>query len=230
MGASACGEKRVNTTASAAVAGKPAAASPSASLYQPVFFQPLEWAFIQAAVARLIPSDPVGLGGLEAGVPEFMDRQMDAVFGHAANWYTQGPFVESPPEFGYQGQLVSRDVCRVGIAATNDHCRSSFGGKTFSRLGSEQQDEVLKGMELGKIKFEMASSKTFFGFLLQSTNEGYLSDPIHGGNKKAASWTRIGFPAARADFADWVGRPGERYPLPTVSIGGLQGRGDRWQH
>ena len=33
----------------------------------------------------------------------------------------------------------------------------------------------------------------------------------------------IGFPGARADFMDWVQRPGEAYPLPTVTIGGRQG-------
>jgi gluconate 2-dehydrogenase gamma chain len=46
---------------------------------------------------------------------------------------------------------------------------------------------------------------------------------MHGGNKDAAAWKMIGFPGARADYADWVGRPGERYPLPPVSINGPQG-------
>lgn len=219
LGASACTEKPVTSSDAAAV---PSGDSTAASPYQPAFFQPLEWAFVQAAVARLIPFDDVGPGALDAGVPEFIDRQMDAVSGHAANWYTQGPFVDSPPEFGYQGQLVPRAVYRVGIAAADAHCKSSFDGKTFSRLGAVEQDKVLKGMESVEIKFEMVSSKTFFSFMLQNTKEGYLSDPIHGGNKKAASWAMIGFPGARADFADWVGRPGERYPLPPVSIGGAQ--------
>lgn len=220
LGASACTDKPAIAPASSVVASIDSKAD---APYQPAFFQPLEWAFIQGAVARLIPSDDVGPGALEAGVPEFIDRQMDAVFGHAANWYTQGPFVESPPEFGYQGQLAPRDVYRAGIAAADGHCKSAFEGRAFSRLGAAEQDQVLKGMESGEIKFEMVSSKTFFSFLLQNTKEGYLSDPIHGGNKKAASWAMIGFPGARADFADWVGRPGQRYPLPPVSIGGTQG-------
>jgi len=67
------------------------------------------------------------------------------------------------------------------------------------------------------------SGKMFFGFLLQNTKEGYFSDPIHGGNKNAAAWAMIGFPGARADYLDWVGRPGERYPLPPVTIAGPQG-------
>ncbi len=78
-----------------------AAQSKSLTPYNPVFFFGHEWAFIQAAVARLIPADDTGPSAVEAGVPEFIDRQMDAVFGHAAIWYMQGPFVESAPEFGY---------------------------------------------------------------------------------------------------------------------------------
>jgi gluconate 2-dehydrogenase gamma chain len=213
------GAARPQETPAAAPPGAVAASGP----YQPVFFNAVEWAFIQAATARLIPADDTGPGALEAGVPEFIDRQMDAAFGHAALWYMQGPFVESPPEFGYQGKLPPRDVYRAGIAATDAHCKAAFNGKNFPQLDAAQQDEVLRGLESGAIRFDTVSAKTFFGFLLQNTKEGYLSDPIHGGNKNATAWKMIGFPGARADFADWVGRPGVAYPLPPVSINGPQG-------
>ncbi|WP_411878162.1 gluconate 2-dehydrogenase subunit 3 family protein [Polaromonas sp. YR568] len=200
------------------------AASPQAASvpYQPAYFNPGEWAFVQAAVARLIPADATGPGALEVGVPEFIDRQMDAAFGHAATWYMQGPFVESAPEFGYQGKLAPRDVYRAGIEATDAHSKKNFGGKTFAQLDAGQQDQLLKGLESGEVKFDTLSSQTFFGFLLQNTKEGYLSDPMHGGNRNAASWKMIGFPGARADFTDWVGKP-VQYPLPPVSINGPQG-------
>lgn len=198
------------------------AAAP-AKAYQPVFFHPAEWVFIQAAVARLIPKDETGPSALEAGVPEFLDRQMDAIFGTAALWYMQGPFVASAPEFGYQDQLPPRDVYRAGIAAVDRYCEAHFGAKTFALLEGAAQDQLLHGLESGVIQLEGANGKAFFGFLLQNTREGYLSDPMHGGNKDLAAWRMIGFPGARADFADWVGRPGERYPLPPVSINGQQG-------
>ena len=67
----------------------------SSGPYSPVFFHATEYAFITAAVARLIPADGSGPGAVEVGVPEFIDRQMEGPFGHAATWYTQGPFVES---------------------------------------------------------------------------------------------------------------------------------------
>lgn len=204
-------------------AAKAGSSTATAAPYQPSFFHATEWAFIQAAVARLIPSDDTGPGALEAGVPEFIDRQMDAVFGHAAIWYMQGPFVESAPEFGYQGRLAPRDVYRAGIAALDMHCKRNYSDQSFAQLDAAKQDSVLKGLESGDIKFETVAGKTFFSFLLQNTKEGYLSDPLHGGNKNAASWAMIGFPGARADYADWVGKPGVRYPLPPVSIHGPQG-------
>ena len=51
---------------------------------------------------------------------------------------------------------------------------------------------------------------------MQNTKEGYLADPIHGGNKNLASWKMIGFPGARADFIDWVDKYGAHYPLRPV--------------
>ena len=214
-----------NSGAAGAVGGTgaPGAGVGATVNYNPAFFHAEEWAFIGAAVARLIPSDDVGPGGIEAGVPEFIDRQMDAVFGYAAIWYMQGPFVASPPEFGYQAALAPRDVYRAGIAAMNSYCKTTFNGKTFAELDTANQDATLKLAEAGTLEFDGTSSKTFFNFLLQNTKEGYLSDPIHGGNKNAGSWAMIGFPGARADYADWVGRPGEKYPLPPVSINGPQG-------
>ena len=207
------------------VAAQPASAAPgpASSPYTPVYFHAEEWAFIQAAVARLIPSDDTGPGAIEAGVPEFIDRQMEGVFGHAAIWYMQGPFVPSSPLFGYQGKMPPRDVYRAGIAATDAWCKQQKGGKRFVELDAATQDEVLKGLDGGTIQFAEVGAKDFFTFLLQNTKEGYFSDPIHGGNKNAVAWKMIGFPGARADFLDWVQKPGVHYPLPPVSINGPQG-------
>ncbi len=200
-----------------------AAASAPAAPYQPVFLNAAEWRFINAAVARLIPADDVGPGAVEAGVPEFIDRQLDGAWGHGALFYTQGPFHETSPLFGYQGALLPRDLYRTVIAATDNWCKQQRGGKLFAELDAAAQDEVLHGLEGGSITFEGSQARDFFAFLLANTKEGYFADPIHGGNKKGASWTMIGFPGARADFMDWVQRPGVAYPLPTVTIAGPQG-------
>jgi len=187
------------------------------------YFTREEWAFLHAACARLIPTDENGPGAVELGVPEFIDREMDGAFGHAANWYMQGPFATALPELGYQSPLTPRAIYRAGIAAVDAHCRRLFGNKSFSELPAVTQDSVLSDLEHGVLDFENVSSATFFEFLLQNTKEGYLADPIHGGNKHLASWKMIGFPGARADYLDWVDKHGTRYPLSPVDIMGQMG-------
>ena len=194
-----------------------------AQAYSPRYFTWEEWAFLHAACARLIPTDENGPGAVELGVPEFIDREMDGAFGHAANWYMQGPFASALPELGYQSPLTPRAVYRTGIAAVDAHCRRMFGNKSFSELPATTQDSVLTDLENGALDFENVSGASFFGFLLQNTKEGYLADPIHGGNKNLESWKMIGFPGARADFLDWVNEYGARYPLSPVGVAGRKG-------
>jgi gluconate 2-dehydrogenase gamma chain len=183
-----------------------------------LYFTREEGAFLQAACGRLIPTDKNGPGAVELGVLEFIDRQMDGEFGHAANWYMQGPFANAIPELGYQSPLTPREVYRLGIAAVDAHCRKMFGNKVFSELPAATQDSVLVDLENGALDFANVSGKAFFSFLLQNTKEGYLADPIHGGNKDMGSWKMIGFPGSRADFIDWVDKYGVRYPMGPVGI------------
>ena len=200
-----------------------AQAQSTTQAYSPRYFTPEEWVFLQAACARLIPNDENGPGAVELGVTEFIDREMDGPFGNAANWYMQGPFASALPELGYQSPLTPREVYRAGIATVDTHCRRMFGNKSFSELPVTAQESVLTGLESGALDFENVSGKSFFGFLLQNTKEGYLADPIHGGNKNMGSWKMIGFPGARADFLDWVNKYGARYPLSSVDIAGRKG-------
>jgi gluconate 2-dehydrogenase gamma chain len=188
--------------------------------YLPRYFTGEEWAFLQAACDRLIPADENGPGAVELDVPEFIDREMDGAFGQAANWYMQEPFASAVPELGYQSPLTPAETYRAGIAAVDAHCRKMFGGKSFSELPASTQDSVLTDLENGALDLAKLSGKTFFSFLLQNTKEGYLADPVHGGNKNLGSWKMIGFPGARADFIDWVDKYGARYPLGPTSISG----------
>lgn len=187
--------------------------------YQPSWFTREEFAFLQAAVARLIPADERGPGALEAGVPEFIDRQMNTPYATGANWYMQGPFhPDADRELGYQLPLVPQQIYRLGLEEADAYAKAQHG-KVFAELTAQQQDTLLQAFESGSAGFRQLPSKVFFSFLLQNTREGFFSDPIHGGNQQMVGWTLIGFPGARADFMDWVER-GERYPFPPVSIRG----------
>jgi len=197
--------------------GAAAAAGPA---YTPRYFNAAEWEFLQAAVDRLIPPNEDGPGAVEAGVPEFIDRQMEDSYGHGGYWYMQGPFApDTPPTLGYQLRFTPRDMYRTAIAAIDDWCQKQHN-KKFAALSPEERDGVLHQLEKGEIKLDQAPATAFFTQLLTNTKEGYFADPMYGGNKHMGAWKMIGFPGARADYADWIEQPGKVYPFGPVSIQG----------
>ena len=190
--------------------------------YAPSYFRPPEWEFVLAAVARLIPSDGPGPGGIEAAVPEFIDRQMELPYGHGSWFYLAGPFhPDSPATLGYQLRYTPRELYRLGIADANAAARTRHGME-FARLDAASQNQFLEAMEKGQLEFATVPAAALFGQLLENTREGYFSDPIHGGNRDMAAWRWIGFPGARADFTDWLDQAGTEYPYGPVSIGSTQ--------
>jgi len=186
------------------------------------FFSAEEARFIEAATARFIPADDLGPGAKELGVPTFIDRQLAGAYGRAQRWYMLGPWRPGTETQGYQSRLTPAQMYRFAIKAINEYVREKQG-KAFADLSAEDQDKVLTGLEKDEIKFEGVNATAFFHAFLQNTIEGFFSDPIYGGNREMAAWKMIGFPGARYDYRDYVGRHGERYPLPPVSI---QGRAD----
>ena len=197
---------------------------PGASGSGYAFFAPGEVAFIDAAVGRLIPNDPIGPGAVEAGVTFFLDRQLAGKFGRGDHYFLGGPWPKGTPEQGYQSRFTPAQLYRAAIAAIDKYASANFNGAVFSKLASADQDKVLKGLESGGIALDDGvDSKSFFAMLLQNTKEGYFSDPIYGGNKDMGGWKMIGFPGAHYDYREWVSRHGERVPYPAVSFKGRPG-------
>jgi gluconate 2-dehydrogenase gamma chain len=184
-----------------------------------VFFSPAEAAFIEAAVARLIPSDSTGPGAIEAGVPRFIDRQLAGPYGAGDRFYLQPPFPKGLPTQGWQMQAPA-EVYRTAIAAV-DRWSAARHGAPFAALEPGTQDEALKTLEEGNANLSGGpDAKAFFALLLQNTIEGYLADPIYGGNRDMGPWRMIGFPGARYNLKPFVLRHGEAYSLPPVSLTG----------
>jgi gluconate 2-dehydrogenase gamma chain len=199
-------------------------APPGASGSGYTFFTPAEVAFIEAAVGRLIPEDPIGPGAVEAGVPFFLDRQLAGRFGRGDHYFLGGPWPKGTPEQGYQSRFTPAQFYRAAIAVIDKRVAADFNGTPLATLAVDDQVKVLKGLESGDIKLDDGiDSKGFFEMLLQNTKEGYFSDPIYGGNKDMAAWKMIGFPGAHYDYKEWVSRHGERVPYPTVGFKGRPG-------
>src|ERR1700733_6672802 len=111
------------------------------------FFTPEEAAFIEAAVARLIPNDAVGPGAVEANVPFFLDRQLAGPFGRGDHYYLGGPWPKGTPEQGYQSRYSPAQLYRAAVVAIDGYVRANLGAATFAKLAVADQDKALKGLE-----------------------------------------------------------------------------------
>jgi gluconate 2-dehydrogenase gamma chain len=193
--------------------------NPSAQAGAPVYFSHAEKDFVDAATRRLIPDDALGAGANEAGVTQFIDLQLAGAYGRAERWYMQGPWPTGTDQQGFQLKYTPAQIYREAIGGIEAHCTQQYG-KAFAQLTSAQQDEVLHALEDDKVKLANVPAKTFFALLWQNTQEGYLADPAYGGNRDFAGWKLIGFPGPRYNYVEEIGKFGQPYAQPFVSLVG----------
>lgn len=191
------------------------------------FFTPAEAATVEAIVDRLIPADDLSVGGREAGCAIFIDRQLSGSYGQSTVWYLAGPAAEGTPQQGPQYTNSIADRYRAGLAALDRYCHTQPGGKAFADLDSAAQDRLLGQLEDGSVKLHGFDGQALFHQLLKNTREGYFADPLYGGNKDMVGWKMIGFPGARYDYRDMIGRRGEDLGLTPVSIYGAGTEGGK---
>ena len=184
-----------------------------------VYFTPAERAFVEAAVARIIPADDLGPGAKEAGVAVFIDRQLAGPYGRAETWYMQGPWREGTDEQGYQLKLTPAQLYRAAIRDL-DGVLKQKQGKAFAELDAASQDKALEALDQDQLKLPNVPGRTFFELLVQNTVEGFLADPMYGGNRNFIGWRLIGFPGPRYNYVAEVDQYGKKYDMPFVSIDG----------
>ena len=68
-------------------------------------------------------------------------------------------------------------------------------GQAFVALLPPAQDAVLEQLARGQIPIRGFPQEAMFRALHTLVLEGFLSDPVHGGNDGEAGWRAIGFPA-----------------------------------
>ena len=126
---------------------------------------------IRAVVDCLIPPDDFP-GAYEAGVCNYLERLLQTDLAEHADFF------------------------RAGIDAIDTEALAQYNAR-FEALTPDQQISVLAGIESGAVKtsWPVAPSR-FFEMLVNTTAEGYYSDPQQGGNRGCASWVMTGFEEA----------------------------------
>ena len=123
---------------------------------------------LRAVVDCLIPPDDFP-GAYEAGVCDYLDRLL-------------------------QTDLVDdAELFRAGIDAIEAEALARFE-KPFARLSPAEQHATLAAIESGAVQTSWPIPPArFFEILVNTTAEGYYSEPQQGGNRDAISWLMTGF-------------------------------------
>jgi gluconate 2-dehydrogenase gamma chain len=153
---------------------------------------------LDAIAQQILPDGDDGPGAREAHVLDYIRGQLEGPWGQGARMYRQPPFVR--PEdggHGWQSALTPAEAFRYGLGALNAHTLAFLGAR-FEDLAETEQEGVLRELEAGSIDtFEEISSAQFFELVRRSVIEGFLSDPVYGGNHVKAGWNWIGYSAPK---------------------------------
>ena len=123
---------------------------------------------LRALVDCLIPADDFP-GASDAGVCDFLAR----LFGSDLS------------------QEI--DFLHTGLEAVDAEAIARFN-RNFAELDHAQKVSTLQDIESGKVSTAWTiSPRRFFSMLVNTTAEGYYSDPQQGGNRSAISWVMTGF-------------------------------------
>ena len=181
------------------------------------FFNPHQRATIEAAMARIIPTDDTP-GAREAGCIDFLDRYLSGL----------GYIFAKPDGSGFEvleGRSADAWMQRIETMRARyvegiqdlDARADAHSSADFVSLTPEQQDAVLRAVEAsgagqpttltpsdalaGPVSGEPALQQTstevdldFLPLLVTHTRQGFYADPIYGGNKGQIGWKVIGFP------------------------------------
>ena len=132
-----------------------------------LFFTETAAETIEAATARIFPSDELGPGAIEARVVIYIDRAL------------AGPYASLG------------DLYRRAIAGLDAGSQARYGAR-FAALPAEAQDTMLSVMERDELA-ERGAPAGFMPLLVRHTREGMFCDPAHGGNRDLVGWRLLGY-------------------------------------
>ena len=126
---------------------------------------------LRAAIDRIVPPDDYA-GAWDAGVADYLSRQ-------------------------FEGDLSPvTDLYLAGLTSLDDESITRYQN-TFEKLSDDEKDFLLRQVEQGEVLTNWTvSPPRFFTLLVETTVEGFYSDPEQGGNRDRLSWVMTGFESA----------------------------------
>lgn len=175
-----------------------------------LFFTDHEWDTIEAAAARIIPTDH-DPGAREARVIVFIDRYLSGITYHYAAADGSG-FLQMAGDDARAARArtaVFQRMYREGVRELDAEA-VRHGAADFVRADEETQDEVLVAISgspkptrvrldehevfYSRLQGNTDTGKSFFDTLALHVRQGFYADPVYGGNKDRVGWKVIGFP------------------------------------
>ena len=177
---------------------------------------------MDALLAVILPGSADDPGAREAGVLTYIDYKLATVPGGVAvRHYSLGPFAKKVdpgtpvPEptkdavfvpkdqlkrYGPQGKLDAHGQYRNGLKSLDTFSRST-GGAPFAALDAGTQERVVGALaDDTATGFDDPGAQTFFNLVRGDIVEGFLADPIYGGNRGMTGWKLVGYPGAQRGY------------------------------
>ncbi|GAC1385421.1 MAG: gluconate 2-dehydrogenase subunit 3 family protein [Herpetosiphon sp.] len=195
----------------------------------PRFFDALQRETIEAAMARIIPTDDQP-GAREAGTIDFLDRYLSSIdYVYAKPDGSGFEKLEGKRAQAWQQRLdIVRSKYVEGIKDLNHRGQSQFQAD-FARLTEAQQDSILTeierpaqwtehNLELAQVTAGQGAPAPalqqtnaeidipFFVLLALHTRQGFYADSVYGGNRNHVGWKLIGFEGPESMAETHAGR------------------------
>jgi gluconate 2-dehydrogenase gamma chain len=188
------------------------------------FFDPQQRETIEAAMARIIPTDDRP-GAREAGTVDFVDHYLSGIdYIYAKPDGSGFERLEGKRAEAWRHRIaILQRKYTEGARELDRRAQAQFGAP-FARLQPADQDTILRAMERPDHASEQALTEAqvtagfapvepalqqvsaevdldFFPLLALHTRQGFYADSIYGGNRDHAGWKLIGFvgPASLAE-------------------------------
>ena len=143
----------------------------SSEMSQYIFFTNEEAACLIALCEQIIPADENGPGATNAGVINYIDKQLVKVF----TWEQQ--------------------AYKYGLKAIQNSSKKNYGNE-FQNLDFKTQTGFVIKMEsdsLPKEYWKDLKSSGFLNLVIDHTKQGFYGAPRHGGNKDYMSYRMLNF-------------------------------------